>query len=180
MAVGATEYGDAVSPSPIRMAPILTESQHQARLTQALRSVGRAGPNSTHRREPHLTSLPNVLKLQTSSPPSKLITWLQTMEAKMFLRSLWPAANRGNASPPNPPVCRGAFALCRCGLHCNKDASSQAPAATHAMPAARAIHRPAGVNFSTRTSSDNSAIQSTFITPTTNNSAIKTQQQPTQ
>ena len=64
--------------------------------------------------------------------------------------------------------------------HGGKDTSSQTPAATHAMPAARAIHRPAGVIFSRRTSSDKNAIQSTFITPPTNRSAIKTQQQPTQ
>ena len=64
--------------------------------------------------------------------------------------------------------------------HCGKDTSSQAPAATHAMPAARAIHRPTGVSFSKRTSIAKSAIQSTFITPPTNKSAIKTQQQPTQ
>src|SRR6266516_4673452 len=65
--------------------------------------------------------------------------------------------------------------------HCGgKGTSNQAPAATHAMPAARAIHRPTGVSFSKRTSSAKSAIQSTFITPPTNKSAIKTQQQPTQ
>ena len=64
--------------------------------------------------------------------------------------------------------------------HCGKDTSIQAPAVTHAMPAARAIHRPTGVSFSKRTSSAKSAIQSTFITPPTNKSAIKTQQQPTQ
>ena len=64
--------------------------------------------------------------------------------------------------------------------HGGKDSSSQAPAATQAMPAARAIHRPTGVIFSRRTSSAKSAIQSRFITPPTNKSAIKTQQQPTQ
>jgi hypothetical protein len=64
--------------------------------------------------------------------------------------------------------------------HCSKDTKSPAPAATHAMPAARAIHRPTGVSFSKSTSSAKSAIQSTFITPPTNKSAIKTQQQPTQ
>lgn len=64
--------------------------------------------------------------------------------------------------------------------HGGKDSSSQAPAATHARPAARAIQRPTGVSFSRRTSSARSAIQSTFITPPTNNSPIKTQQQPTQ
>lgn len=58
--------------------------------------------------------------------------------------------------------------------------SSQVPAATHARPATRAIQRPTGVSFSRRTSSARSAIQSTFITPPTNNSPIKTQQQPTQ
>src|SRR5215470_8581707 len=56
----------------------------------------------------------------------------------------------------------------------------QIPAATHATPAARAIHRPHGASFSTSTSSARSAIHSTFITPTTNSSAIRTQQQPTQ
>jgi hypothetical protein len=63
---------------------------------------------------------------------------------------------------------------------CGGETSSQTPAATHAMPAARAIHRPIGVTFSRRTSSDNSAIQSTFITPPTNSRAIRIQQQPTQ
>jgi len=45
---------------------------------------------------------------------------------------------------------------------------------------ARATHRLKGVSFSKRTSSARSAIQSTFITPPTNKSPIRTQQQPTQ
>lgn len=55
-----------------------------------------------------------------------------------------------------------------------------APAAIQIAPARRATHRPHGVSFSRRTSSAKSAIQSTFITPTTNKSAMRTQQQPTQ
>jgi hypothetical protein len=75
---------------------------------------------------------------------------------------------------------QGVAAVLCLAHHYGKDTSSQAPVATHAMPAARAIHRPKSVSFSKRTSSAKSAIQSTFITPPTNKSAIKTQQQPTQ
>ena len=64
--------------------------------------------------------------------------------------------------------------------HCLKNSNIQAPAAIQATPAARATHRPKGVSFSKRTSSARSAIQSTFITPPTNKSTIRTQQQPTQ
>ena len=56
----------------------------------------------------------------------------------------------------------------------------QAPAAIPAVPEMRATHRPHGVSFSRRTRPARSAIQITFITPTTNSSAIRTQQQPTQ
>jgi hypothetical protein len=59
--------------------------------------------------------------------------------------------------------------------HCLKNNSIQAPAAIQATPAARATHRPKGVSFSKRISSARSAIQSTFITPPTNKSAIRTQ-----
>jgi hypothetical protein len=62
--------------------------------------------------------------------------------------------------------------------HCIEDNNIRAPAATQATPAARAIHRPMGVSFSKRISSARSAIQRTFITPPTNKSAIRTQQQP--
>ena len=55
-----------------------------------------------------------------------------------------------------------------------------APATTKTAPAKRATHRPHGVSFSRRTSSARSAIQSAFMTPTTNKSAMRTQQQPTQ
>jgi hypothetical protein len=68
----------------------------------------------------------------------------------------------------------------RTAHHSFKDDSIQAPVTTQATPAVRAIHRPTGVSFSKRTSSERSAIQSTFITPPTNKSAIRTQQQPTQ
>ena len=64
--------------------------------------------------------------------------------------------------------------------HCLKNSKIQAPATIQATPAARATHRPKGVSFSKRTSSARSAIQSTFITPPTNKSTIRTQQQPTQ
>ena len=64
--------------------------------------------------------------------------------------------------------------------HCGEDNNIQAPATIQATPAARATLRPNGVTFSRRTSSARSAIQRTFITPPTNNSAIRTQQQPTQ
>jgi hypothetical protein len=64
--------------------------------------------------------------------------------------------------------------------HCGGKNSIRAPAATQPTPAARAIQRPNGVTFSKRTSSARSAIQSTFITPPTNKSAIRTQQHPTQ
>src|SRR5215467_4151542 len=63
---------------------------------------------------------------------------------------------------------------------CGEDNNIQAPATTQATPAARATHRPSGASFSKRTSSARSAIQSTFITPPTNKSVIRTQQQPTQ
>ena len=64
--------------------------------------------------------------------------------------------------------------------HCGETNNIQAPAATQAAPTLRATHRPNGVSFSRRTSSARSAIQSTFMTPPTNKSAIRTQQQPTQ
>lgn len=64
--------------------------------------------------------------------------------------------------------------------HSGPDNSSQAPATTQTTPTPRAIHRPIGVSFSRRTSSARSAIQRTFITPPTNRSAIRAQQQPTQ
>src|SRR5215813_4360402 len=47
--------------------------------------------------------------------------------------------------------------------HRGKDTSSQAPAATPAMPATRAIDRPTGVSFSNGTSRARSAIHSTFM-----------------
>ena len=74
-----------------------------------------------------------------------------------------------SASPPERTV-----------HHWGEDDNIQVPAATQATPAARAIHHPNGVTFSKRTSSARTAIQSTFITPLTNKSAISTQQQPTQ
>jgi AraC-like DNA-binding protein len=61
-----------------------------------------------------------------------------------------------------------------------RESTIQTPAAIHTTPAMRAIHPPHGVSFSSKTSSARNAIQSTFITPPTNNSAIRTQQQPTQ
>jgi hypothetical protein len=64
--------------------------------------------------------------------------------------------------------------------HSFKDNSIQAPIAIQTTPAMRAIHRPMGVSFSKRTSSERTAIQRTFITPPTNKSAIRAQQQPTQ
>jgi hypothetical protein len=64
--------------------------------------------------------------------------------------------------------------------HCLEDSNIQAPAATQAIPAARAIHRPIGASFSKSTSNARRAIQSTFITPPTNKSAIRAQQQLTQ
>src|SRR6516164_9587234 len=54
------------------------------------------------------------------------------------------------------------------------------PASTQAAPAISAIHCPNGVSFSRSTTSASTAIQSTFITPPTNNSAIRAQQQPMQ
>src|SRR6266516_7412856 len=58
--------------------------------------------------------------------------------------------------------------------------SSHAPAARNTTPAARAIQRPNARSFSNRISNARSAIQSTFITPPTKSSAMRTQQQPTQ
>jgi len=59
-------------------------------------------------------------------------------------------------------------------------ARSHAPAPTKAAPVIRAIHRPAGVIFSTRTRIAMPAIHSTFITPPTKSSAISAQQHPMQ
>ena len=74
---------------------------------------------------------------------------------------------------PRPPPSEAAFAA-------GAENTIQIPATMQAIPAARAIRPPHGVSFSRSTSNARSAIQSTFITPTTNRSAIRTQQQPTQ
>src|SRR5262245_11384735 len=58
--------------------------------------------------------------------------------------------------------------------------SNHVPAARKTMPEARAIQRPNRKSFSKRMSNARSTIQSTFITPPTNKSAISTQQQPMQ
>ena len=58
--------------------------------------------------------------------------------------------------------------------------NSHTPAASKVTPEARAIQRPKEKSFSNRMSNASSAIQSTFITPPTNKSAISTQQQPMQ
>src|SRR5262249_30622843 len=89
-----------------------------------------------------------------------------------------PVGTLGHVASPDasirPPlwICDPGHAIC--------GNSNQAPAAIKTIPAARAIHRPKGVSFSRSTSSARSAIHSTFMTPPTNNSAISTQQQPTQ
>src|ERR1700738_2315188 len=64
--------------------------------------------------------------------------------------------------------------------HNNASVTSQAPHAKNPKPAMREIARPAGTTFSVSTKIVIAAIQSTFITPPTNNSAIRAQQQPTQ
>jgi hypothetical protein len=148
---------------------------------------------STHRREMHLISLPTKQAIEIAGIFSALrANGLSRSCEKCF---------RGLSIPSCCP--RRVLERCSANLqclalggvrsrrnrrahikqaahHCGNDTSSQTPAATHAMPAARAIHRPIGVSFSTSTSSAKSAIQSTFITPATNKSAIKSQQQPTQ
>ena len=48
------------------------------------------------------------------------------------------------------------------------------------QPAMREINLPNGNTFSNKTSTANAAIHSTFITPPTNSSNIKVQQQPMQ
>jgi hypothetical protein len=53
------------------------------------------------------------------------------------------------------------------------------PAAAIAAPARRGTSRPVGMIFSNRTKIVRPAIQSRFMTPPTNRSAISTQQQPT-
>jgi hypothetical protein len=102
-----------------------------------------------------------------------------------------PASGCQQASADEARSARTSFAfnaLCSAGYvkplpgsagHCPKN-SNWPPAAIQAIPAARATHRPKGVSFSKSTSSARSAIQSTFITPPTNKSAIRTQQHPTQ
>jgi hypothetical protein len=54
------------------------------------------------------------------------------------------------------------------------------PQAIIAMPAILAIQRPPGSSFSPATSKVSPAIQTRFMTPPTNSSAISNQQQPTQ
>src|SRR5262249_35701086 len=57
--------------------------------------------------------------------------------------------------------------------------SNQAPLATKAIPAIRGTSR-LGTSFSTNTNAARAAIQKRFMTPATNKSAIKAQQQPMQ
>lgn len=73
----------------------------------------------------------------------------------------------------------GSAKNCRSNSH-QEDRTIIPAAPSMATPLARASQCPAGTTFSTSTNTASPATQSRFMTPPTNNSAISSQQQPTQ
>jgi hypothetical protein len=69
-----------------------------------------------------------------------------------------------------------------CWLHATRyaDVNTQAPASTNASPLNRPLRALSGASFSTSTKAVMAAIHSRLITPPTNSTSIRAQQQPTQ
>src|SRR6202040_2525613 len=87
-----------------------------------------------------------------------------------------PASN--SISPlPNRPSARSTF---RSRKIIHVSSNNQAPPATKTQPAIRETNLPNGNAFSNKTNPASAAIHNTFMTPTTNSSSIRAQQQPMQ